>query len=529
MTMTDGGLILPNKVFEAQEGSQSLALSSPCDHTLYHGTRGPGKTITQIMDFRRFVGVGYGPAWRGVIFDMEFKNLGDILKKTEEWFPRFNDGAVFLRSASEYRWKWPTGEQLLLRTASKDTDYWGYHGQEYAWIGWNELTKYPSPFLYDSMMSTNRSSFVPEENPVTIDGDVLRDTGKIVICSSKSKAARPYILPRLPLRVFSTTNPFGPGHAWVKRRFIDGAQPGQVKKQEIEIPDRENEGGTKIVTKTQVAIFGSYIENRFLDDTYIAELAAMTDPVKKEAWLMGSWDIVAGGAIDDLWRSQTHVVPRFVVPKSWYVDRTYDDGSTHPFAVSWFAEADGTEALIEMPDGEVRSFCPEPGSIIMFNEWYGGKAVGTNEGLKMGSMAIAKGIKERESALMFSKWLKRQPKPGPADNRIRNVIDKDLDTTETLMAKQGIKWTKSDKSSGSRVMGLAILRDYLERSLDGEGPGFYVMNHCVATIALLPSLARCSKNPDDVDTNSDDHMYDTIRYRLLNGRKREFKPSIREY
>lgn len=495
-----------------------MALLSPCDHTLYCGSRGPGKTITQIMKFRMNVGIGYGPAYTGIILDQEFKNLNDIRKKTEEWYPKFADGCEFKRAGSDYKWVWPTGEELLLRTAKTVDDYWNYHGQEFAFIGWNELTKYPNPDLYEAFMSTNRSSFLPEENPVYVDGDVLRDYGKLILVSPKMKRAQQFILPRLPLQVFSTTNPFGAGHAWVKRRFIDVGKYGQVIRTEVPIIDREDMTKKKAITKSQVTLFGSFVENRYLDDSYVAELYAQKDPVKRDAWLRGSWDIVAGGAIDDLWDTRKHVLPRFVIPKSWPVDRTFDDGSTHPFAVGWFAEADGTEAEIVMPDGTATTFCPEPGSIIMFAEWYGGEEIGTNKGLKMSATNIAKGVIEIETALMFNEWIKKQPKPGPADNRIRNVINSELDTTEKIMATQGVKWTSSDKSPGSRVIGLQLLRERLEAVLDGEGPGFYVMQNCVATTSLLPSLPRSSKIPDDVDTDAEDHMYDAIRYRLLRGK-----------
>ena len=516
------------EVFKAQPGSQTIALMSPCDHTLYHGSRGPGKTLTQLMDFRKYVGIGYGPAWRGIILDREFKNLADIKKKCDEWYTRFNDGAEFRRSSSEYKWLWPTGEELLLRTANKIEDYWDYHGHEYAWIGWNELTKYPTGELYDAFMSTNRSGFVADDNPVYIDRDLYRDHNVAVLVPKGNKRSMEFRLPKLPLRVFSTTNPFGAGHGWVKRRFIDGLASGEVKKLEVKLPDRDNPGESKTIVKTQVAIHGSWVENKYLDDSYIAELFQMKDKVKRAAWLKGSWDVVAGGALDDVWNTGIHVVPRFAVPSTWTLDRAYDDGSTHPFAVVWFAEADGTEALVEMPDGSVGRFCPQPGSIVVFHEWYGTKEIGTNEGIKIGSTAIAKGIIERESSLMLSGWIKTQPKPGPADNRIRNVVDKDLKTTEKLMADMGVRWLSSDKSHGSRIIGLNLMREYLTRSVDGEGPGLYVMGHCTSVIGTLPSLPRSPKNPDDVDTTAEDHLYDAIRYRLLNASKKQSSMKVLE-
>nr|MBA3352225.1 terminase [Blastocatellia bacterium] len=146
------------------DSSQEYAVNTFCHHTLYHGTRGPGKTITQLMRFRRNVGRGYGAFWRGVIFDREYKNLSDLVAQSKRFFNAMFDGAKFLESASEYKWTWPTGEELLLRHIKKLSDYDNFHGHEYPFLGWNELTKYPTSELYDKMMSTNRSSFIPEND-----------------------------------------------------------------------------------------------------------------------------------------------------------------------------------------------------------------------------------------------------------------------------------------------------------------------------------------------------------------------------
>jgi hypothetical protein len=41
------------------------------------------------------------------------------------------------------------------------------------------------------------------------------------------------------------------------------------------------------------------------------------------------------------------------------------------------------------------------------------------------------------------------------------------------------------------------------------------MDCCKATFATLPVLPRDEKDPDDVDTTAEDHVYDDIRYRVL--------------
>ena len=94
----------PKVIWKPLEGSQALAVSCPCHHILYEGTRGPGKTDAQIMFFRRFVGIGYGSFMRGVIFDREYKNLDDLISKSKRWFSQFNDGARFLSAGKDLKW-----------------------------------------------------------------------------------------------------------------------------------------------------------------------------------------------------------------------------------------------------------------------------------------------------------------------------------------------------------------------------------------------------------------------------------------
>jgi hypothetical protein len=501
--------------------SQELALDSRAQHTLYTGARGPGKTDTQLMRFRRRVGIGYGAFWKGVIFDREYKNLADIIAKSKRWFYAFDDGAKFLESAGSLKWVWPTGEELLFRAIKKDDEYYNFHGHEYPFIGWNELTKYPTGSLYVKLMSVNRCSFVPERDTPK------RDLGKIKprgVLNARQRADGVWEvfdtpdglpLPPIPLEVFSTCNPSGPGHTWVKRKFIDVAPYGVVHRTKFEVTDPKTKKEI-VVERTQVAIFGSYVENVYLTAEYIASLHAQTDEATRRAWLEGDWDIVAGGAFDDKWNKPRHVLPRFVIPATWRIDRAFDWGSTHPFCVQWFAEANGEEAIIHW-DGKNYTFCPPPGTLIMFFEWYGSKELGSNVGLKMAPADIAKHILEVEESLTLNGWINGPVYAGPADNQIRAVTRPDVDTIEKTMADAGVTWEESDKSPGSRKIGMQLVRDRLQNSVEGEKPGLYVTENCRATIALLPTLPRDPDNPDDVDTDAEDHAYDSLRYRVLKG------------
>lgn len=519
---------LPEHAWRPLDGSQTLAMSCPASLILYHGTRGPGKTDAQLIRFWRRVGLGYGRHWRGIIFDREYKNLDDLVSKSMRWFPVLGPPHMrprFLSSKSDYRWVWPTGEELLFRAVKRTTDYWAYHGQEFPFIGWNELTKYPDSDLFEMMMSCNRSSFRPQDHPVLVDREA-HAKGQIILVPDGDENGVLYELPEMPLEVFATTNPFGPGHNWVKKRFINAAGRGRVVQRSINVFNPRTQQREDVV-KTQVHLFGSYRENIYLSPEYIAELESMTDKNKRKAWLGGSWDIIAGGMFDDYWDSDYHVLEPFDIPPSWRIDRAFDWGSSKPFSVGWWAESDGSD--IQCRDGTWRSTVR--GDLFRIAEWYGttGKP---NQGLTMLANDVAAGIVERELA-----WgLYGRVKPGPADNSIWDVengnsIAADMARSVKVKGKvyKGITWVRSDKSPGSRRIGWDRVRTYLKNALpqyvvgkDGkpvrvprERPGVYVFNTCTHFIDLVPVLPRDEKNPDDVDTDSEDHIGDEFRYRIL--------------
>jgi hypothetical protein len=273
------------------------------------------------------------------------------------------------------------------------------------------------------------------------------------------------------------------------------------------------------VTRSQVTFFGSYKENIYLDTAYVAELENISDPNRRKSWLEGSWDVVSGGAFDDLWKRHIHVVPRFVVPQNWYLDRSFDWGSSSPFSVGWWAEANGEE--VTLLDGS--KWTPVRGSLIRAHEWYGADPVLINVGLKKSAGDIAKGIKAKEIQLMTAGWFTKQPYGGPADNQIGQEREVDVEKIKDKMSDEGILWTDSIKTGGSRRNGMQLMRDRLEAAVRGEGPGVYFMDHCEAAISQIPVLPRDEDDPDDVDTEAEDHTWDETRYRILAGIERTAK------
>lgn len=454
----------------AQPGSQVLFLSSPIFETLYEGTRGPGKTDALLMDFAQHVGQGWGSAWRGVLFRETYKQLSDVVAKTKRWFQFIFPGATFREDAMT--WTFPGGEQLLLRHMRRKEDYWNYHGHAYPWIGWEELTNWANPDCYLLMMSCCRST--------------VKD---------------------MPRKYRATCNPYGKGHNWVKRRF--------------RLPQMRGRVITEKGRRDRVAIHGHISENRILldaDPDYIDNIrGSASNPAQVEAWLSGSWDITSGGLLDDLWDAQQHVVTPFRIPRSWRVDRSFDWGSSKPFSVGWWAESDGSD--VELSNGRILKTVR--GDLFRIGEWYGiatDPATGEaqeNVGLRMLARDIAEGIKTREVRM----GLAGRVKPGPADSAI--YTETNGNSVAVDMEKAGVHFTPSEKGPGSRVNGWMALRQRLSNALSKgrgeprEGPGIFVFATCEHFIRTVPPIPRDENNPDDADTDAEDHIADDVRYRVF--------------
>jgi len=297
-------------------------------------------------------------------------------------------------------------------------------------------------------------------------------------------------------RVICGANPGGLGHNWVKADFIDGAPPLAVR----DMP--ATEGGMK-----RQYIPARLDDNPTLavdDPTYTARLEGLGDPALVRAMREGDWDIVSGGAFDDLWRRDVHVLPRFVIPASWRIDRSFDWGSSKPFSVGWWAESDGTECVI----GGGRRIFPR-GTLIRVHEYYGWNGT-PNEGCKMLAVDVAREICRIEAEVFSG----RKVLPGPADSAIYAVENGSGIAQD--MEKAGVRWTEADKRPGSRKTGLEAMRKMLKASLASpmEEPGLFVTDNCTHFIRTIPVLPRDARDSDDIDTHAEDHVYDECRYRL---------------
>lgn len=464
-----------------QAGSQTAFLACPLFEALYHGTRGPGKTDALLMSFVQHVGKGYGAAWRGILFRETYPQLADVVAKSERWFRKIFPGAKFNRQ--RMAWEFETGEVLMFRHMRTPDDYWNYHGHEYPWIGWEELTNWADDRCYKAMMSCCRSTH-----------------------------------PDVPRMIRATTNPYGVGHSWVKDRFRLYGRWWET----IVILDSIDDRGD--IEPPRCAIHGHIDENRALlraDPNYKQTIAASaTNSAMAEAWLRGSWALIAGGLFSDVWSHAHNALPRLIVPQTWTIKRAFDWGSSRPFSVGWWAISDGSD--LRTRAGKVRSTVK--GDVFRVKEWYGwtGRA---NEGKRMLAAKIAEGIVEREVAWGWRVGDRCRVSAGPADSAIFTVENGNCIATDMLSPVRvngrvytGIEWLPADKSPGSRTNGWEVMRKMIQAAqpVDGlprEYPGLFIDEaECPQFVRTVLSLPRDEKNLDDADTDAEDHIADETRY-----------------
>lgn len=435
-----------------------------------------------IMSFAIHTGKGYGSAWKGILFRQTYKQLTDVITKTKKWFPQIFPEAKF--NNSEHVWTFPGGEQLLLRQFKKEDDYWNYHGHEYPWIGWEELCNWADDAGYKRMFSC---------------------------CRSSTKG--------LPRMVRATTNPYGPGHNWVKDRFLPDRMNMKVRKDLV-----DDEGRT---IDPRLSIFSNLHENKILlasDPNYITKIAASArNEAERKAWLEGSWDIVSGGMFSDVFDQDYNVVDPFDIPDNWTISRSFDWGSSKPFSVGWWAKSNGED--VKLRSGRLVSTVR--GDLFRIMEWYGSTGK-PNEGIYPLASDISKGIVERELRMGWrdpanGDWCR--VRTGVADAQIfsaenGNCIATDMRTKvrlESGVLYKGIQWHPADKRAGSRITGWDQMRRMLRHAHPNgknprEKPGLFVFSTCAAWLKTVPVLPRDQDNMDDVDSDAEDHTADDTRY-----------------
>lgn len=205
---------------------------------LYGGAAGGGKSSALLLaylgtpsDPAKYVRI---PGYAGLILRRTYKDLalpGAIMDRALAWFSRHSD---IRWSADDKTFTFPSGAKLTFGYLERQNDHLRYQGAEFQYIAFDELTQFSErQYLYLRSRLRKRSN----------------DT-----------------MSRVPLRIRAATNPGGPGHYWVHRRFF-----GANDSDRAFVPARLD-------------------DNPHLDASYLRSLEGL-DPITFEQLRNGSWAV----------------------------------------------------------------------------------------------------------------------------------------------------------------------------------------------------------------------------------------------
>tara|TARA_R110000787_G_scaffold195034_1_gene306410 strand:+ start:260 stop:1969 length:1710 start_codon:yes stop_codon:yes gene_type:complete len=293
-------------IFKPNAGPQTDFLASPERDVFYGGAAGGGKSYALLADLLRYCD---NPNHRALIIRRTLDELTELVDKSKQLYPRAFPGATFRESKA--MWQFPSGATAWFSYLDKDKDVTRYQGQAFTWIGIDEITHYPTPFVWEYLRSRLRTTD-PEIN------SYMRCTG----------------------------NPGGVGGWWVKKMYIDPA-PANAPFAATDVdtgnallwPDTATNGKAG-----QPLFLRKFIPARLTDNPYLAEtgeyeaMLRSLPEVERRRLLEGDWDVAEGAAFPEFSRN-VHVVDasQMQIPAGWLRVRAADYGYAAPSCVLWGA------------------------------------------------------------------------------------------------------------------------------------------------------------------------------------------------
>ena len=259
-------------------------------------------------------------------------------------------------------------------------------------------------------------------------------------------------------RCYMNFNPGGPGMQYLRKTFIQPWREGRE-------------------TNTRF-IFTRYQDNRFLDDGYVDYLNNLGGMLGR-LWRDGDFDVQAGMAFD-IFNPDIYVVDSFDIPDNWQRVRGIDDGYSKPYCCLWGA------------------IDPVTKRVVIYREDYGENHTNGEQAERIKTMTPS----NEKISITYA-----DPAMWQHDHHsdtVRRAVD--------IYADHGIYISKGDND---RKGGLAKIREAMRYKADGE-PGLLITRNCPNLIWQFENLPTSARDPEDVDTNFEDHAYDALRY-LMSG------------
>jgi len=229
---------------------QTAFLVLPQKEAFYGGAAGGGKSDALLMGALQYVDQ---PGYAAIIFRKTYSDLalpGALLERSQQWLA--NTDASW--NGQEKVWTFPTGATLSFGYLDHEDQKLRYQSAQFNYIAFDELTQFTET-QYRYLFSRLRRQM-----------------------SSN-----------IPSRMRSAANPGGPGHEWVRQRFIEEGRP-----------------------MGRVFIPAGLADNPFLDQVDYKDSLAELDPVTRAQLLDGDWGArQQGGMFRREWFEIVDEVPSY--------------------------------------------------------------------------------------------------------------------------------------------------------------------------------------------------------------------------
>ena len=291
-------------VFQANPGPQEEFLSAGERDVLYGGAAGGGKSFALLADPLRYC---HNANHRGLLLRRTLDELTELIDKSRQLYTKAFPGAKFRESKST--WHFPSGATIWFTYLDRDKDVTRFQGQAFNWIGIDEITQYPTPYVWDYLRSRLRST-------------------------------DPELQENLYMRC--TANPGGVGGWWVKKMYIEGTPENKAfpafdidTRKTFVWPSGHEKAGQPLFFRKFVPARLTDNPHLMADGQYEAMLRSLPD-VERKRLLEGDWDVAEGAAFPEFSRTK-HVVEPFDLPTNWPRIRAADYGYSAPSCVLWGA------------------------------------------------------------------------------------------------------------------------------------------------------------------------------------------------
>lgn len=396
---------------------QKLFIDAKESEVLFGGAAGGGKSYGQVVDALLFA-LLY-PGSKQLILRRTFAELEkSLIRAALALYPR----EVYTFNSSTHTGRFKNGSVIDFGYCATENDVYQYQSAEYDVIRFDELTHFTE--------------------------------AQYVYLISRVRGANSY-----PKQIKSSTNPGGIGHAWVKERFIDNAEPGVAFVGE--------DGMDRIFIPSLLD------DNRFLvrgDPNYKKRLLALPER-EKRALLYGDWNIFDGQYFSEF-RRDKHVIAPFEVPRGWRRYRTIDYGLDRLVCL-WIAISPTSDVYV------YREYCES----------------------NLPISASARAIEERtpQGEDIYATL-------APPDLWSRS--QETGKTKASIFSEYGINFTKT---SNEREAGWLAIKELLCDT--GGGPRLKIFSTCTELIRCLPALVVDKLRPTDCQNEPHEltHAPDALR------------------